>query len=115
MLLWLKQWDSCVFGSHIRTTSDDVLSALRRHCSVVQHQKSYDHKKAFEKKPSLDNNIMKESRAEIDEDSSTVWNKYSKANHGSPGHKVGPLQIVTMSFNIHTTFSFVVKVCGLPK
>lgn len=36
-LLWLKQWDTCVFGSHIRTTSDDVLSDLRRH-SILAHQ-----------------------------------------------------------------------------
>ena len=39
VLLWLKQWDSCVFGSEIRTTSDDVFSSLRRHSSVAQHQK----------------------------------------------------------------------------
>ncbi|XP_031405513.1 chromosome transmission fidelity protein 18 homolog [Punica granatum] len=39
VLLWLKQWDSCVFGSEIRTTNDDVLSALRRHSSVTHHQK----------------------------------------------------------------------------
>ncbi|KAF8718808.1 hypothetical protein HU200_025114 [Digitaria exilis] len=36
VLLWLKQWDSCVFGSHIRATCDDVLSALRRHSSTIQ-------------------------------------------------------------------------------
>ncbi|OMO99864.1 hypothetical protein CCACVL1_03577 [Corchorus capsularis] len=41
VLLWLKQWDSCVFGSEIRSTSDEVLSALRRHSST-QHQKSFD-------------------------------------------------------------------------
>ncbi|KAL4312022.1 hypothetical protein GQ457_01G023010 [Hibiscus cannabinus] len=41
VLLWLKQWDSCVFGSEIRTTSDEVLSALRRHSST-QHKKSFD-------------------------------------------------------------------------
>ncbi|XP_022722750.1 chromosome transmission fidelity protein 18 homolog [Durio zibethinus] len=40
VLLWLKQWDSCVFGSEIRSTSDEVLSALRRHST--QHQKSFD-------------------------------------------------------------------------
>ncbi|EOY05349.1 P-loop containing nucleoside triphosphate hydrolases superfamily protein, putative [Theobroma cacao] len=41
VLLWLKQWDSCVFGSEIRSTSDEVLSALRRHSST-QHQKTFD-------------------------------------------------------------------------
>ncbi|TYK17396.1 chromosome transmission fidelity protein 18-like protein [Cucumis melo var. makuwa] len=39
VLLWLKQWDSCVFGSEIRTTSDEVLSSLRRHSSMAQHHK----------------------------------------------------------------------------
>ncbi|KAK9160494.1 hypothetical protein Syun_006835 [Stephania yunnanensis] len=39
VLLWLKQWDSCVFRSEIRSTTDDVLSSLRRHSSVSQHQK----------------------------------------------------------------------------
>lgn len=39
VLLWLKQWDSCVFGSEVRTTTDEVLSALRRHSSGFQRQK----------------------------------------------------------------------------
>lgn len=39
VLLWLKQWDSCVFGSEIKSTTDDVLSSLKRHTSVAQHQK----------------------------------------------------------------------------
>lgn len=38
--MWLKQWDSCVFGSEIKTTTEDVLSSLRRHTSVAQHQKA---------------------------------------------------------------------------
>ncbi|CAL5413737.1 unnamed protein product [Camellia sinensis] len=42
VLLWLKQWDSCVFGSEIRTTGDEVLSSLRRHSLVAQHQKLSD-------------------------------------------------------------------------
>ncbi|CAM0872425.1 unnamed protein product [Alopecurus aequalis] len=41
VLLWLKQWDSCVFGSHIRATSDDTLSALRRHSCAIQKNKSF--------------------------------------------------------------------------
>ncbi|XP_004514027.1 uncharacterized protein [Cicer arietinum] len=40
VLLWLKQWDSTVFGSEIRSTSDDVLSALKRHSSISHNQKS---------------------------------------------------------------------------
>lgn len=35
----MKQWDSCVFGSGIRTTTDEVLSSLRRHSTIAQHQK----------------------------------------------------------------------------
>ncbi|CAN1146914.1 Chromosome transmission fidelity protein 18 homolog [Linum perenne] len=42
VLLWLKQWDSSVFGSEIISTSDEVLSALRRHSTVSQHQKVSD-------------------------------------------------------------------------
>ncbi|GLT97836.1 hypothetical protein SLE2022_153820 [Rubroshorea leprosula] len=38
VLLWLKQWDSCVFGSEIRSTSDEVLSSLRRHTSAQHHK-----------------------------------------------------------------------------
>ncbi|XP_061362875.1 uncharacterized protein LOC133306562 [Gastrolobium bilobum] len=41
VLLWLKQWDSVVFGSEIRRTSDDVFSALKRHSSIAQNQKPF--------------------------------------------------------------------------
>ena len=37
--MWLKQWDSCVFGYEIRSTTEEVLSALRRHSSIAQHQR----------------------------------------------------------------------------
>ena len=37
--MWLKQWDSGVFGSEVRNTSSEVLSALRRHSSIGQQQK----------------------------------------------------------------------------
>lgn len=37
--MWLKQWDSSVFGSELKSTTDDVLSALKRHTSVSQHKK----------------------------------------------------------------------------
>lgn len=49
VLLWLKQWDSCVFGSQIRATTDDVLFSLRRHSSIAQHQKFADGKSYFSK------------------------------------------------------------------
>lgn len=39
--MWLKQWDSFVYGSQVKSTTDDVLSALKRHSSVSQHKKVY--------------------------------------------------------------------------
>ncbi|KAK6914254.1 ATPase, AAA-type, core, partial [Dillenia turbinata] len=39
VLSWLKQWDSSVFGAEIRETADEVLSALRRYSSFVQHKR----------------------------------------------------------------------------
>ena len=39
VLSWLKQWDSTVFGTDIRNTGDEVLSALRRHSSLPHNQK----------------------------------------------------------------------------
>ncbi|CAA0808375.1 P-loop containing nucleoside triphosphate hydrolases superfamily protein, partial [Striga hermonthica] len=41
VLLWLKQWDNCVFGSEIKSTTDDVLTSLRRHYSGSQHSKQF--------------------------------------------------------------------------
>ncbi|KAK1426376.1 hypothetical protein QVD17_15047 [Tagetes erecta] len=41
VLMWLKQWDSSVFGSQVKSTTDDVLSALKRHSSVSQNKKAY--------------------------------------------------------------------------
>ncbi|KAJ4813859.1 Chromosome transmission fidelity protein 18-like protein [Rhynchospora pubera] len=49
VLLWLKQWDSLVFGSQVRTTSDDVLSALRIHSSVTQTSKFASNRGFFSK------------------------------------------------------------------
>ncbi|KAF8106505.1 hypothetical protein N665_0139s0094 [Sinapis alba] len=40
VLLWLKQWDASVFGSEIRSTTDEVLSALKRHSTPSHRQKS---------------------------------------------------------------------------
>ncbi|KAL8128846.1 hypothetical protein V2J09_018001 [Rumex salicifolius] len=42
VLLWLKQWDSAVFGADIRNTTDEVLTALRRHSSISYHPKRSD-------------------------------------------------------------------------
>nr|GMD72149.1 chromosome transmission fidelity protein 18 homolog isoform X1 [Ipomoea batatas] len=45
VLMWLKQWDSSVYGSEIKSTEDHVLSALRRH-SLVKRPK-YSASKTF--------------------------------------------------------------------
>ncbi|KAL6310544.1 hypothetical protein AAG906_025856 [Vitis piasezkii] len=34
-------WDSCVFGSEIRSTTEEVLSSLRRYSSIAQHQRPF--------------------------------------------------------------------------
>lgn len=39
--MWLKQWDSCVFGVEIKSTTDDVLSSLKRHSLAVQHPRRF--------------------------------------------------------------------------
>ncbi|KAM3327037.1 chromosome transmission fidelity protein 18 isoform X1 [Capsicum chacoense] len=41
VLMWLKQWDSCVFGVEIKSTTDDVLSSLKRHSLAVQHPRRF--------------------------------------------------------------------------
>lgn len=61
VLLWLKQWDSLVFGSYVRATSDDVLSALRMHSSVTQSSKFASNRSFFSKHhrgvSSIDQNV----------------------------------------------------------
>ncbi|XP_024931217.3 uncharacterized protein LOC107422579 isoform X2 [Ziziphus jujuba] len=93
VLLWLKQWDSCVYGSEVRSTPDDVLSALRRHSSISQHRKSLDsnfprknrgsrwNKEDFSHSNALDH---KDSGAKGVQD---LWNKKSRST-GPPEQKV---------------------------
>ncbi|XP_058094701.1 uncharacterized protein LOC131240469 [Magnolia sinica] len=87
VLLWLKQWDSCVFGSQIRTTTDDVLSALRRHSSLAQHQKVSDSRSSFSKNRAapFGNQTFKQSNGLNQGDAkskniSELWNKKSMVN-----------------------------------
>ncbi|KAL6971104.1 hypothetical protein U1Q18_030786 [Sarracenia purpurea var. burkii] len=93
VLLWLKQWDSCVFGSDIRTTGDEVLSSLRRHSSVSQHQKLSD--RSFTGKSSesrLKNETFKVHNA-LDRENNDpkitreIWNKKTKGS-GPPERKI---------------------------
>ncbi|KAL5542552.1 hypothetical protein UlMin_010262 [Ulmus minor] len=93
VLLWLKQWDSKVFGSELRSTSNEVLSALKRHTSFTQHQKLSDsnflrknrgtrwNKENFRNSNDLDQ-INSNSKGDQD-----LWSKKSN-NTGPLEHKI---------------------------
>lgn len=68
VLLWLKQWDSTVFGSEVRSTSDEVLSALKRHSSSSQNKKFSD------------SNHLRRDRG-------SKWNKENYRHSNDSGHK----------------------------
>nr|XP_048326213.1 pentatricopeptide repeat-containing protein At4g35850, mitochondrial-like isoform X2 [Ziziphus jujuba var. spinosa] len=86
-------WDSCVYGSEVRSIPDDVLSALRQHSSISQHRKSLDsnfprknrglrwNKEDFSHSNALDH---KESGAKGVQD---LWNKKSRST-GPPEQKI---------------------------
>ncbi|XP_023632922.1 chromosome transmission fidelity protein 18 homolog [Capsella rubella] len=92
VLLWLKQWDASVFGSEIRSTTEEVLSALKRHSTPSHHKKSdssFTRKKQF-------NRWSKESyghskNADVSNSNTTddidLWNKKSKLT-GPPEQKI---------------------------
>ncbi|KAF7837327.1 chromosome transmission fidelity protein 18-like protein [Senna tora] len=92
VLLWLKQWDSSVFGSEIRSTSDEVLSALKRHSTVAHHQKPLDSKFSRMKRgPKWSNNTYRHSKS-MDETGNSnsiqdILNKKSK-HIGPPEQKI---------------------------
>ncbi|KAG7653069.1 AAA+ ATPase domain [Arabidopsis suecica] len=92
VLLWLKQWDASVFGSEIRSTTEEVLSALKRHSTSSHHQKSDS---AFTRKKQF-NRWSKESfgypkNADVSNtntaDNNDLWNKKSKLT-GPPEQKI---------------------------
>ncbi|XP_020231896.1 chromosome transmission fidelity protein 18 homolog [Cajanus cajan] len=93
VLLWLKQWDSYVFGSEIRSTSDDVLAALKRHSSVVHNQKPLNSKfprmnggsKWSNGKRYINSRSMEESGSS--KSIQDVWNTKSR-NIGPPEQKI---------------------------
>ncbi|PIA36193.1 hypothetical protein AQUCO_03400244v1 [Aquilegia coerulea] len=93
VLLWLKQWDSCVFGSEIRSTDDEVLSALKRHSSVTHHPKvsdtsftSKNRRPPYTKTNSVNSNDMGHGRNNL-EGFHGLWDKKARAA-GPPDHKV---------------------------
>ena len=102
--MWLKQWDSCVFGSEIRSTKEEVLSALKRHSSIAQHQKpsfiSFLTKNKGQRFSDgnfgYSNNLDEEN--ENLKDLQELWNKKSRGA-GPPEQKV--------AFVLHKKISFI--------
>uniref|UniRef100_A0A0D9VS94 AAA+ ATPase domain-containing protein n=1 Tax=Leersia perrieri TaxID=77586 RepID=A0A0D9VS94_9ORYZ len=89
VLLWLKQWDSCVFGSHIRATSDDVLSSLRRHSSAIQKNSSNRHFFSKSKGGHVmsQDNMLQNAHGSNSEDLTSSFNKRSLTDN-APEQKV---------------------------
>ncbi|KAL7081345.1 hypothetical protein ACP275_14G034300 [Erythranthe tilingii] len=94
VLLWLKQWDSCVYGSEVKSTMDDVLSALRRHSTGSQNSKqstkSYyggrNRETRFSKDtPRVHNEADKDKN--ISQGNEEVWDKGQKSS-GPPEQKI---------------------------
>ncbi|KAL8026519.1 hypothetical protein ABFS82_14G033000 [Erythranthe guttata] len=94
VLLWLKQWDSCVYGSEVKSTMDDVLSALRRHSTGSQNSKqstkSYYGGRNRETRFSKDT-LRVHNEADKDKNISQgneeVWDKGQKSS-GPPEQKI---------------------------
>jgi hypothetical protein len=97
VLLWLKQWDSLVFGSHVRTTSDDVLSALRMHSSVPQSSKFSGNRNFFPKHhgdvPSNDQNVRSPFETRKSNSTHSSWSNKCLVDK-PPEHKVGDNKII---------------------
>ncbi|KAF3457642.1 hypothetical protein FNV43_RR02300 [Rhamnella rubrinervis] len=92
VLLWLKQWDSCVFGSEVKSTPADVLSALRRHSSTVQHRKFSDSKFPSKNRGSRWNKEDFSHSSDVDDKDTSkgiqdLWNKKSRST-GPPEQKI---------------------------
>lgn len=96
VLLWLKQWDSCVFGSEIRSTTDDVLSALKRHSSLPHHKKVSDTSFTSKNRRLPYSTLASTNYSSLDQESSifegnhVFLNKKSRGA-GPPDHKVSSL------------------------
>ncbi|KAK7290458.1 hypothetical protein RIF29_04899 [Crotalaria pallida] len=92
VLLWLKQWDSVVFGSEIRSTSDDVLSALKRHSSIAHNQKPSDSKFPRINRGSKWSSDRYRNSRSVDESSNSktiqeTWNTKARST-GPPEQKI---------------------------
>ncbi|KAI3459626.1 hypothetical protein Pfo_016289 [Paulownia fortunei] len=93
VLLWLKQWDSCVFGSEIKSTTEDVLSALRRHSSVSQHFKQSTKSSFGNNRETRFSKDIPRAHSELDKENNIsqgiqeIWDKRHKSS-GPPEQKI---------------------------
>lgn len=107
----MKQWDSGVFGSEIRSTSDEVLSALKRHSSIAQHQKHSDSNFLRKNRGLRWRNERFRNSNNLDHENSISkgvqdsWNKNSRLT-GPPEHKV-----IKMAWNY---YHFLKLICFIP-
>lgn len=89
--MWLKQWDSCVFGVEIKSTTDDVLSSLKRHSSVIQHpRRSSRSSFGNTREPSIDNERAHNDLHTENNDSNGIKDLWDKKHRqgGPPEQKV---------------------------
>ncbi|KAJ6945543.1 hypothetical protein NC651_000565 [Populus alba x Populus x berolinensis] len=103
VLLWFKQWDSCVFGSDIRSTSDDILSALRRHSSIAQHPKPSDSTFFSKNKGNIwsrgnfrhSNNLEQENRL-VDQEVKAYWSTRTEVGAHVYRWRINPYVILLL-------------------
>ncbi|XP_060179016.1 uncharacterized protein LOC132609167 isoform X4 [Lycium barbarum] len=91
VLMWLKQWDSCVFGVEIKSTTDDVLSSLKRHSLAVQHpRRSSRSSFGNSREPRIDNERAHNDMHLENSDSDRIkdlWDKKQRKG-GPPEQKI---------------------------
>ncbi|XP_027767712.1 chromosome transmission fidelity protein 18 homolog [Solanum pennellii] len=91
VLMWLKQWDSCVFGVEIKSTTDDVLSSLKRHSLAVQHPRRSS-KSSFgnSRGPRIDNENAHNDLHTENSDSDRIMDLWDKKHRksGPPEQKI---------------------------
>lgn len=101
MLIWLKQWDSSVFGVEIKSTTDDVLSSLKRHSLAVQHPRcSYKSSFGNNREPRIDNEKAQNDLHPDNSDSNRIKDLWDKKHRkgGPPEQKVSQIGPSPLSF-----------------
>ena len=106
VLLWLKQWDSSVFGSELKSTTDDVLSALKRHSSVSQQKKVHFRNSFGRNKEFTSNNENLRKNDHLDKENygthgiKELFNMKSNGS-GPPEQKVNFRTCLTLLLEFH--------------